>query len=90
MKYFIMSRKFDKQSPSSFELEYSNGKFISLKDGSEWVQCHLYDYGWGKENGFYKKPLGSFNELINLLLILLMMRIHMGLLLLLKIYILMI
>lgn len=67
MKYFLMSMRFNKQSPSDFGLEYVNGKFFSLKDGSEWVQCQLYDYGWGKENGFYKKPLGSFNELIKLI-----------------------
>ncbi len=66
MKYFLMSTRFNKQSPSDFGLKYVDGKFISLKDGSEWVQCQLYDYGWGKENGFYRKPLGSFDELINL------------------------
>ncbi len=68
MKYFLMSTRFNKQSPSDFGLKYVDGKFISLKDGSEWVQCQLYDYGCGKENGFYRKPLGSFNELISLVL----------------------
>ncbi len=68
MKYFLMSNRFNKQSPSDFGLEYVNGKFVSLKDGSEWEQCQLYDYGWGKENGYYKKPLGSFDELIEIVL----------------------
>ena len=68
MKYFLMSMRFNKQSLSDFGLKYVNGKFISLKDGSEWVQCQLYDYGWGKENGYYKKPLGSFDELLKLVL----------------------
>ena len=68
MKYFLMSIRFNKQSPSDFGLEYDNGKFVSLKDGSEWAQCQLYDYGWGKENGYYKKPLGSFDELIKIVL----------------------
>ena len=68
MKYFLMSMKFNKQSPSDFGLEIVNGKFVSSKDGSEWVQCQLYDYGWGKENGYYKKPLGSFEELIKIVL----------------------
>lgn len=45
MKYFLMSMRFNKQHPSDFGLEYVNGKFISLKDGSEWGQCQLYDYG---------------------------------------------
>ena len=66
MKYFLMSMRFNKQSPSDFGLKYDNGKYISLKDGSEWVQCQLYDYGWGKENGYYKKPLGSFEKLMEL------------------------
>ncbi len=35
MKYFLMSTRFDKQSPSDFGLEYINGKFVSLNDGSE-------------------------------------------------------
>ena len=68
MKYFLMSMRFNKQSPSDFGLEYVGGKFISLKDSSEWGQCQLYDYGWGKENGYYKKPLGTFDELIKLVL----------------------
>lgn len=63
-----MSTRFNKQKPSDFGLEYVEGKFILLKDGSEWVQCQLYDFGWGKENGFYKKPLGSFEELISLVI----------------------
>lgn len=33
-----MSKRFNKQSPSDFGLEYVNGKFVSLKDGSEWEQ----------------------------------------------------
>lgn len=68
MKKFLMSTRFNKQKPSDFGLEYVEGKFILLKDGSEWVQCQLYDFGWGKENGFYKKPLGSFEELISLVI----------------------
>lgn len=68
MKYFLMSMRFNKQSPSDFGLKYFDGKFISMKDGSEWVQCQLYDYGWGKENGYYKKPLGLFDELLKLVL----------------------
>ena len=64
MKYFLMSTRFNKQNPSDFGLEYVDGKFVLLKDGSEWIQCQLYDYGWGKENGYYKKPLGSFDELV--------------------------
>ena len=31
MKYFLMSMRFNKQSPSDFGLEYVNGKFVSYK-----------------------------------------------------------
>ena len=68
MRYFMMSMRFNKQHPSSFGLKYKDGRFVSLVDDSEWVPCQLYDYGWGKENGYYKKPLGSFDELIKLVL----------------------
>jgi len=68
MKNFIMSFRYNKQSDSDFGMEYKDGKYISEKDGSEWVKCKLYDFGWGKENGFYKIPLGTFHELIALVL----------------------
>lgn len=68
MKKFMMSTRFNKQTPSDFNLEYINGKYISLIDGSKWETCALYDFGWGKENGFYKKPLGTFTELIKIVL----------------------
>ena len=64
----MMSTRFNKQTPSDFNLEYINGKYISLINGSEWEACALYDFGWGKENGFYKKPLGTFTELIKIVL----------------------
>ena len=67
MKHFLMSTRFNKQKPSDFGLEYVDGKYVSVKDGTEWVPCQLYDYGWGKENGFYKKPLATFSDLIRLI-----------------------
>lgn len=45
MKKFMMSTRFNKQTPSDFNLEYINGKYISLIDGSEWEACTLYDFG---------------------------------------------
>lgn len=68
MKYFKMSTRFNKQKPEDFEMEYIYKKFISSEDGSEWIQCQLYDYGWGKENGFYKKPLGTFYDLMDIVI----------------------
>lgn len=68
MKKFLMSTRFNKQTPQDFGMTYTDGKFIRIDDGSEWIPCQLYDLGWGNENGFYKVPLGSFEELIQLVL----------------------
>lgn len=63
-----MSMRFNKQSPDDFGLTFKDGKFIRITDNTEWMPCKLYDFGWGKENGFYKIPLGSFEELMRLVL----------------------
>ena len=68
MKYFLMSTRFNKQSPQDFGLMSVNGKFIRADDRTEWISCQLFDLGWGEENGFYKVPLGSFEELMRLVL----------------------
>ena len=68
MKNFMMSTRFNRESPRDFGLEYRDGKYIHMLDETEWAPCYLYDFGWGKENGFYKKPLGEFKELILLVL----------------------
>lgn len=68
MKKFLMSKKFNKQSLEDFGMEYINGKYIYIQDESEWMKCQLYDFGWGKENGFYKLPIGDFEELIEIVL----------------------
>ena len=33
-----------------------------------YVKASLYDFGWGKENGFYKDPLPDFNSLLEIVL----------------------
>lgn len=68
MDNFLMSMRFNKQSPDDFGLAFKDGKFIRITDNTEWMPCELYDFGWGKENGFYKIPLGSFDELMLLAL----------------------
>lgn len=68
MKNFMMSKKFNKQSYSDFDLYEMDGKYFRKIDGSEWIPCLLYDFGWGKENGFYKVPLGNFADLIKIVL----------------------
>lgn len=66
MNYFLMSTRFNKSSPSDFGLEYIDGKYKRKEDETEWMPCKLYDFGWGRETGFYKIPIGSFEELINI------------------------
>lgn len=68
MQYFLMSTHFNKKSPSDFGLKCIDGKYIREEDGTEWIPCELYDLGWGREVGFYKVPLGNFEQLINIVI----------------------
>lgn len=68
MKYFRMSRNFDKSLLSDFDLYEKNNKYYDKEDNSEWKPCFLYDFGWGKEYGFYRVPLGDFNDLMKFVL----------------------
>lgn len=67
--YFVMSMRFNKYNASDFGF-ISNGTntAINPNDNSIWVKAALYDFGWGKENGFYKAPLPSFDTLFELAL----------------------
>ena len=61
-KLFMMSMRFNKESPEDFGLIPSEDSDIYVKpsDNSLWKKRNLYDFGWGKENGFYKLPLPNF------------------------------
>ncbi len=67
--YFVMSMRFNKCNASDFGL-ISNGTntAINPNDNSIWVKTALYDFGWGKENGFYKSPLPNFDILFEIAL----------------------
>ena len=67
--YFVMSMRFNKCSASDFGL-ISNGTntAVNPNDNSIWIKTALYDFGWGKENGFYKTPLPNFDTLFTLAL----------------------
>lgn len=67
--YFVMSMRFNKCSASDFGF-ISNGTNTAMNpnDNSIWIKVALYDFGWGKENGFYKAPLPSFDTLFELAL----------------------
>lgn len=64
-KKFMMSYKHDKTTPEDFGLVERDGRYFSRKDNSEWIKHPMFDYGYGPEDGFYKLPLGSFNDLIS-------------------------
>ena len=67
--YFVMSMRFNKCNASDFGLvSNSSNTAINPKDNSIWIKAALYDFGWGKENGFYKSPLPSFDILFELAL----------------------
>ncbi len=67
MKYFRMNMKSRRYSPIDFGLVYQDGKFIDIHDGSVWKISYLYDFGWGREEGYYREPLGDFNFLLGLI-----------------------
>lgn len=67
--YFVMSMRFNKCNASDFGfISNSTNTAIDPKDNSIWIKTALYDFGWGKENGFYKAPLPSFDTLFELAL----------------------
>ena len=69
-QYFIMSRKFSKQTLGDFGLiKADNGDYaIHPKDNSRWMRCSFYDLGWGNETGYYRVPLPCCSELLRILI----------------------
>ena len=67
--YFVMSTRFDKSKASDFGfISKDSNTAIDPNDNSIWIKINLYDFGWGKENGFYKRPLPDFDTLFELVL----------------------
>lgn len=67
MKYFIQTTRFVPKSYQDFGLVKLNDNIYQMKsDNSLWIQRRLYDLGYGRENGFCRLPLLSFDQLINL------------------------
>ena len=67
--YFVMSMRFNKCYASDFGLILKDtNKAINPNDDSIWIKASLYDFGWGKENGFYKDPLPCFDSLFEIAL----------------------
>ena len=67
--YFVMSMRFNKCNACDFGLvSIDSHTAINPRDNSIWIKVALYDFGWGKENGFYKFPIPSFYTLFELAL----------------------
>ena len=69
-KFFVMSKRFNKQSALDFGLsDKGNGMAVNLADGSLWKKDKLFDFGWGPENGYYRVPLPDFLHLLDIILL---------------------
>lgn len=64
-----MSYRFNKSTYQDFGLIESNEAniYILPEDSySKWAKANLYDFGWGRENGFYKLPMLEYEKLVEL------------------------
>ena len=70
MKYFLMSKRFNKVSPADFGLVCTTdyGSYTRPNDGTTWAARKLYNLGWGNENGFVRIPPPDFKLLIEIIL----------------------
>lgn len=67
--YFMMSFRFNKQYPQDFGLTKINHDIaFNPVDNSKWQAKLLYDFGWGKENGYCKLPIPDFTKLLDIIL----------------------
>lgn len=68
--YFLMSTRFNKQKALDFGLLELEGTDSAINpiDNSVWKKCTLYDYGWGRENGYYRTPVLDYDGLLELIL----------------------
>ena len=69
-KYFRMSTRFDKRTPHDFGLTEVEETTLAVnpEDGTLWERRSLFDFGWGKENGYFRRPLLLYNELLAVVL----------------------
>lgn len=69
-KYFIIELKSDKKLSEGFGLLPTDNAdvFILSSEKSLWKKRLLYDFGKGKENGYYRLPQLKYDDLVNLIL----------------------
>lgn len=68
--HFLMSKRLNKQYPEDFGLISSEDSdaYLKQEDHSQWKSRPLYDFGWGKENGYYKIPKPDFDGLVDIIM----------------------
>ena len=65
MKYFIQSIRFSPEIPEGLGLKkIDDGTYVLEEDMSIWGYRKLLDLGWGKEHGFFRVPMLSFDKLL--------------------------
>lgn len=68
-RYFVMSMRFNRRTAADFGLVPIDANTArNPSDNSIWIAAKLFDYGWGKENGFYRSPLPTCDALFDLAL----------------------
>ena len=67
---FRMGRRMVPSKPELFRLIYDSlsGFYQDMDDGSYWQKTTLFDFGWGDEPGYYRYPMPTMQELLQLLL----------------------
>lgn len=65
MKYFLQTIRFSPNTPQALGLrKIDDNTYILEEDMSKWGYCKLLDLGWGKEHGFFRMPLLTFDRLL--------------------------
>jgi hypothetical protein len=68
--YFLMSHRGNKNTPEDFGLLAGGNPATAIHpaNGSVWTRHPLYDFGWGRETGYYRTPLPGYKKLLELVL----------------------
>lgn len=67
-RYFYITIHFSPEYEGTVLARLKDDLYINTETGETYRKRALYDFGWGKENGFYKAPLPDFDTLLELVL----------------------
>lgn len=67
-RYFYITINFSPEYEGTVLARLKDDLYINTETGETYRKRALYDFGWGKENGFYKAPLPDFDTLLELVL----------------------